>query len=232
MKTRVTYLAAAGLAALSSSPAIAAGTNVLQARATPIGFGNYEITVGSNSTDGDYLSSDLGFTFIHAKEDNSAWIADVELEFFQVETDIGGDFDRTDLKLSLGYKLPANITPFVGYRTANQGDGFADDEFAKETGFFLGASYSGIPVGEVGNLTFSLAYNFNEYEVNPNSSGFTFDTKGLSGKISFLLSAVPVAFNLKYQSFTEDEDIGGDYEETYTTILNATWYFWSGVMGQ
>lgn len=230
--TRYTGLAVV-LGASMALPATA-GTNILQARVTPLGYGDYEIDLGSlGSVDGDYLSTDLGVTFIRAFEDSTAIVADLELEYFQVDTDGGGDFDRTDLKFSLGYKTQIGLTPFAGFRLANQGDGLFDDGDAKEDGFFIGASYSSIPVGDIGGLTLSLAYNFNSYEITtPGFQGTEFDTAGLSGKLSFLLSSIPVAFNLKYQSFSEDEDIGGSFQEDYLTLLSVTWYFWSGVMGE
>lgn len=71
----------------------------------------------------------------------------------------------------------------------------------------------------------SAAYNLNNYEFN----GGDFDTAGVSAKVSLLLDAFPVGLNLKYQSFSDDEDIGVTYEETYLTLLSATWYFWSSL---
>lgn len=243
MKKSTSYVIAAGLTALSVGPAVA-GTNVLQARTTPLGFGDYEFTLDSATSEGSYVSTDVGLTFIHATEQNSAYIADLEVEYWAIDNVTqnrgpGNNFDRTDVRMTFGYKTPVNVTPFVGYRIATQGEGLLNDDYAEEDGFYVGASYSGIKIGDTGSVTLSAAYNFNTYEV-PNTAEL--DTVGLSAKVSYLLSAVPVAFNLKYQSFSEDSnlrDLSGtfapiavQYEETYTTMLSVTWYFWSGVLGQ
>ena len=221
----LTRLGGALLATAALPLSAQAATNVLQARVTPLGFGNYELEIGGIDIDGDYLSHDAGLSYILAFDDNTALLADAELEFFQIEVDEGGEFDRTDLKLTFGYKTAVNLTPFIGYRNGWQGDGFLDDEAAKETGWFFGGSYSGLPLGELGQLTLSAAYNLNNYEFN----GGDFDTAGVSAKVSLLLDAFPVGLNLKYQSFSDDEDIGETYEETYLTLLSATWYFWSSL---
>ncbi len=236
---------AAAAAVLACTPLVSqAGDHILQGRLTPIGYGDYDFDVKFNLNDGstfgtdtggDYLSSDLGFTYIYSLESAGAIISDLELEYFQVDADSGGEFERTDLKLTLGYKTPVNVVPFVGYRRAVQGDGFFDDEFAIEKGFFLGGSYTGIPLGDFASMSVSAAYNFNNYEV---TDSFDFDTGGISAKVSVLLSAIPIAINLKYQSFSETDSkelkgLGVDnfsYKETYTTYLNFTWYYATKVM--
>lgn len=228
MKNTVKTLALGALVASGWSTQASAATSVLQLRLSPIGVGNYEIEVGDSTGsfegEGDILSSDLGLSYVIAFSEANALIFDLELEYLAIDGDDGGEFDRTDLKFTTGFKTGIGLTPFVGYRSGQQGDGFNDDTFAEETGYFLGASYS-LDAGASGRLTFGAAYNFNNYDFGVAD----FDTKGLSAKLSYLFNNFPVfpmALNLKYQSFTEDEDIGLDYEESYF-YLNATFYLMS-----
>lgn len=243
---------AAALAALALAPAVShAGDHILQGRLTPVAYGDYDFKLNLKGTDqntgqpvtvnrdasGNYFSADLGFTYAYSLESAGSIIADLELEYFQIDIDNNGaEFERTDLKLTSGYKTAVNVVPFVGYRRAVQGDGFFSDDFAVEDGFFLGASYVGIPLGEWANMSVTAAYNFNNYEDTPTS--LDWDTAGLSTKVSVLLSSVPIAFSLKYQSFSETDSkdlrsAGADsfnYKETYTTYLGVTWYYATKVM--
>ena len=237
MKNTVKTLALGALIAGGWSTQASAATSVVQLRLSPVGVGNYEFNLFDSKAEGDILSTDLGLSYVVAFNESNALIFDLELEYLGIDGDDGGGFDRHDFKFTTGFKTGIGLTPFVGYRTGSQGDGFNDTEFAKETGFFLGASYS-LDAGDSGRLTFGAAYNFNTYEarVDDQKAG-EFDSKGLSAKISYLFSNFPVfpmALNLKYQSFSEDGDFSDtqgnsfelDYEESYF-YLNATFYLMS-----
>jgi len=240
------FKTATAVAVLAFSPIAAqAGDHILQGRVTPLGYGGYDFELGitdstgtsSSDASGTYLSADLGFTYAYSLGNGSSIISDLELEYFMVDIDdSSAEFDRTDMKLTAGYKTPVNVVPFIGYRRAVQGDGLFSDDFAIEDGFFLGASYVGIPMGDWANLSVSAAYNFNNYEDTPTS--LDWDTAGLSTKVSLLLSSIPLAFNLKYQSFSESDskDLRSagaqsfNYKETYTTYIGITWYYATKVM--
>ncbi len=241
------FTSATAIAVLAFTPLVSyAGDHILQGRLTPIGYGNYDFELGLKDTNGasinrdasgSYFSADTGLTYVYSIDSAGSVIADLELEYFKVDIDnSSAEFDRTDLKLTTGYKTPVNVVPFVGYRRAVQGDGIFSDDFAIETGYFLGASYVGIGMGDWASLSVTAAYNFNNYEDTPTSLDWS--TAGLSTKVSLLLSSIPVAFNLKYQSFseTDSKDLRGagaasfNYKESYTTYLGITWYYATKVM--
>lgn len=237
MKNTVKTLAFGALIAGGWSAQANAATNVIQLRLSPVGVGNYEFEIFGDKEKGDILSHDAGLSYLLAFSESTAMIFDVELEYLGIDGDSGGEFDRTDLKFTSGFKTGIGLTPFIGYRTGSQGDGFNDTEFAKETGFFLGASYS-LDAGDSGRLTFGAAYNFNNYEIrDQGEKAGEFDSKGISAKVSYLFNNFPVfpmALNLKYQSFSEDgpikDTLGNsfefDYQESYF-YLNATFYLMS-----
>lgn len=228
--TKVTAFVAAASAALFTGQVSA--VQVMQGSAS-LSLGQYDLSGALDlEADGTILGGDLGFSYATGGE-NGLTVFAGEIEFMSTGSIDGSirnpntgqrqdisdsEFDRTDAKVTAGYQFPNRITPFVGARLAWQGDGFFNDDSYKETGYFLGASLSGMKVGEAGAFAVSLAYNDSTLD----TAGGELEVDGLSARVAFNLAKSPVGFSLKYQEFSDDNDF---FKEQYL-LASVTYYFY------
>ena len=75
-----------------------------------------------------------------------------------------GDAGRSDLDLTLGYRINEQLNLFVGYKDSEtdidfklRDDGTLRREFYRKDGWFAGATYN-IPLKSAGTLSFNLGY--------------------------------------------------------------------------
>ncbi len=235
--------AAVFLSILMVTPAWSAAPSAFWQGRASISLGQYDTdgrdNSGSLSADGNIVGLDLGGSFganFWKADALGALLFDIELDFLTVGSiDLtlrdsngnvvgstsGDDFDRTDLKFTVGQQFSLGLVPFIGYRIAYQGDGLLDDENYQEKGIVLGLAYSGIELGKAAKLGLSVAYNDDELEFD---NGATVDVTGYSARATVNLTGVPLGFSLKYQTFEDDRSI---IRENYLTA-SMTWYFLRG----
>lgn len=151
------------------------------------------------------------------------YYVNTELELQQIDDDEGADFKSSDITLTLGKQFANGWGPFVGYRHVRQGDGVFDSEIQRENGYFLGLSYSGLPIGESIVTSFGAAYVIS----NINAGGTRFDdANGVSLRATASFAGTPHSISLRYRQFSgdvrvNDPGIGSlklDLEESYLTL--------------
>ncbi len=203
------------------------------------GRGNLGNTPVSFDGDGFILAADLGGAMGFKLADNQSLLFDLELEAMTVDGDTtisgGGqtaqsdtEFERTDVKLTVGYSIRSglNYSPFIGTRIAYQGDGFFNDDFYSESGFFVGFGISGIEMGSKLRMSGSVSYN--QTELDTGSSDV--DADGYSVRLGLRSIGSPLGYSLKYQTFDTDPDAGGTVIEEGYLLASLTWYFMQGKM--
>lgn len=240
MNFRLKSVAVGAIAVLGcSGVANASGFYQLRGSLSP---GLYESKVsGSNISskgDGTIYAFDLGSVIGFKLSDTMNLAVDLELEAMSVDAEADGtisgqafsnpsaDFERTDLKLTTGLAInlssQLSLSPFLGYRTAWQGDGYFDDTFYTENGFFLGLGASA-SVGKQARIAGAFAFNKTKLD---STGGTEDDADGYSVRLT-LRPNQHYGVSLKYQGFETDGSV--ELKEDYY-LASVTWYFLQGAI--
>lgn len=132
----------------------------------------------------------------------AGFVGDLGLEYTDIDR-----FSVTEAVLRVSRKLTRNFGVAVGYRVAQQGDGFANDDIYQEAGYLVGVTFGpvAIPFASLDRLqlTAGLAYNGSQIDLK-STSGDKPNADGLTASVRLLDWRSPWSVLLRYRRFEFD----------------------------
>lgn len=126
--------------------------------------------------------------------------ADAILEYTDIDR-----FSVTEGIARVGYRLVRTLIASVGYRVAQQGDGFANDDVYEEAGYLVGLGVGPVPVPFIQSqrlfLSGAVTYNGSELDL---PSGDTPSADGLTASLRLTVLKSPWSASVRYRRFSFD----------------------------
>lgn len=130
------------------------------------------------------------------------YVADLVLEYTDIDR-----FSITEAQFRLNRRLNRWLNVFAGYRVAQQGDGFANDDIYRESGYLVGTGAGPVALPFVDasrRLQLAGAVTYNGSELELPSDGGSPSADGLVLSLRLSRQASPWSVSLRYRRFAFD----------------------------